>query len=324
MLGSPPGLPVTDRSDGEAFGRIGVGELPGGRVLGPHRAVITGSGLLVNEVSWYFGTTRARQHPLYLNPFPDAPMHVPGRLGVLAARGDGNYYHFLMDVLTKVAVLDQTRVIDRPDQWYAPAATRFQRELLELAGLTDVIDAAEHPHVQADLLVVPQPPAMYERNPPWAVAYLRALLIDAAPADPLSRRLYVTRGPSANNRTVRNEDSVLELLTRRGFEPVDPGAMSVREQIAAFASASVVVAPHGAALANLIFAGPGSAVIELFPSGAVLPDFWRLASGVPGLTYRYLSSWGGPRRPTRAQTIVRDIDVDLAELTRMLDDLGVS
>jgi hypothetical protein len=321
--GRPAQMPLTDTGDGETVGRVAVAELPGGRVLGPHRAVVSGTGELVNEVSWYFGTRRPRQHPLFLNPFPPPPLHVAGRLGVLTNRGDGNYYHFLMDCLTKIGVLEQAPQIAAPERWYVPVATRFHRELLDLFGIGEDqrVDAAAHPHVQADCLVVPGPPAMTEKNPPWAVAFLRERLLPHVDTSGPRRRIYVTRGPSANNRSIVNEAQLLELLLARGFEPVDPGEMSVVDQIRAFATASVVVAPHGAALTNLMFAGPGSAVIELFPTGCLLPDYWRLASGVPGLTYRYVSALPGPRRQTRSTTIVRDIDVDLGGVMATLDEL---
>jgi hypothetical protein len=42
---------------------------------------------------------------------------------------------------------------------------------------------------------------------------------------------------------------------------------------------------------------------------------------VPGLRYRYVSSLGGPRHPTRAGTIVRDIEVDVAAVTATLNEL---
>ncbi|MGH8961044.1 MAG: glycosyltransferase family 61 protein [Jatrophihabitantaceae bacterium] len=323
LLGVPAGLPLADTADGAWVDRVAVAELPGGRVLGPHRAVITGSGDLVHEVSRYFGTTRPREHPLFLNPFPAPPLRVDGRLGVLAARGDANYYHFLMDVLTRLGVLEQAPSVAPPDRWYVPVQTPFQRELLDLVGITPEqrVDAGAHPHVRAGTLVVPGPPAMTEKNPPWAVEFLRSRLLPSVDVSGPRRRIFVTRGPSANNRAVVNEDAVLALLAARGFEPVDPGSLSVVQQIRTFATASVIVAPHGAALANLIFTGPGAHVIELFPAGCLLPDYWRLACGVPGLTYRYLSAWGGPARPTRAGTIVRDIEVDLPALASMLDSV---
>ena len=321
--GLPADMPLTDPSDGQSFAAIGVAELPGGRVLGPHHAVVSARGDLVHEVSWYFGTRRPREHPVFLRPFPAPPEHVDGRLGVLAARGDVNYYHFLMDVVAKLGVLEQTPEIAPPERWYAPAGAGFQRELLELAGIRpeDLVDALEHSHVSADVLVVPAPPAMSEKNPPWAVTWLRERLLPQVETTGPRRRIYVTRGPSANNRTVLNDDEVTAALEARGFEMVDPGAMSVTEQIRTFATAEVIVATHGAALANLVFASPGATVIELFPVGCLLPDYWRLASGVPGLRYRYLTAHGSAPRRGRGAAIVRDVLVDVAALNRLLDEL---
>jgi capsular polysaccharide biosynthesis protein len=324
MQGSPADARLADTGDGESVARVAVAELPGGRVLGPHRAVISGRGDLVYEVSWYFGTKRPREHPLFLNPAPPPPFEVDGRLGVLVCRGDSNYYHFLMDALTRLGTLAQAPQIAPLERWYVTQRMRFQRELLDLLGIApdQRIDADEHPHLRAQTLVVPGPPAMTEKNPPWAVEFLRDTLLPAAGTAGSRGPIYVTRGPSANNRSVTNEAEVQAALAERGFVSVDPGAMSVVEQMRAFADAPVVVAPHGAALTNLMFMSPGSAVIELFPAGAVLPDFWRLACGVPGLRYRFLSAPGGPRRPTRQATIVRDITVDVGALVRMVDDLS--
>ena len=129
----------------------------------------------------------------------------------------------------------------------------FQRQLLELAGLSadSIVDAVEHPHVTADVLVVPAPPAMSEVNPPWAVQWLRDRLLPRVDLTGPRQRIYVTRGPSANNRTVLNDDVVTALLESRGFVLVDPGQLTVAEQIRTFANADVIVATHGAALANL-------------------------------------------------------------------------
>ncbi len=95
------------------------------------------------------------------------------------------------------------------------------------------------------------------------------------------------------------------------------------DQIRAFAAASVIVSPHGAALANLVFATPGATVIELFPPSSVLPDYWRLASSA-GVTYRYLSTWSKQGRYNRGKAIVTDIEVDLTALAAMLDEAGTA
>jgi hypothetical protein len=319
---SPTPQPVFAERAREVIPRVALAELPGARVLGPHRAIVTRNGELLQELSVYFGTSRPREHPLFLSPFPPAPERISGRLGVLATQGDRNYYHFLVDVLPRLAIAAGSPSIPAPDRWYVPAEQGFQRELLELAGVSEDqrVDASTVPHVVADTLVVPGLPSTIVRNPPWATAYLRELLLPAGLAATAGRGVYVTRGQTRNNRVVRNEADVVGALTARGFAVIDPSRMTVREQIEAFATADVIVAPHGAALANLVFASPGSAVVELFPAGHARADYWMLANGVPGLDYFYLMGTGRPVR-SHARFLVADITVDVAGLTGLVDSI---
>ncbi len=207
---APPGhpQPYPDFEDSlvETVPAISVAELPGARVMSPHAVVVTRSGQLLQEQCWYFGTKRPREHPLFLHPFPPAPQPVPGRLGVLASRGDSNYYHFLHDCLPRIAVLEQCPEIAPPDRWYAPQATSFQRELLDLWGIPaeQRVDSTAVPHVQAECLVVPGLVSDVERNPPWVAKLLRDRLCPPELRRVPGRHLYVTRGEARHNRSVLN------------------------------------------------------------------------------------------------------------------------
>jgi hypothetical protein len=306
----------------EVVPRVGVVELDGGRVLQPHSLVITRANRQLYELCWYFGTKRPAEHPVFLHPFPPAPLEVLGRLGVLASRGDANYYHFLHDVLPRTEVLAQAGVA-APDRWYVPRATRFQQELLELWGIGEdqVIDSSVVRHVRAQSLVVPGLASTIERNPPWVSRLLRSRLVPAGVERIPGKHLLLTRGPGKNNRSVTNEPEVLALLEPWGFTPFDPGAVSVAEQIRTFAEADIIVAPHGASLANIAFCSPGSALVELFPAGSMVADFWKMACGVEGLDYRYLSGTGKRVGTTRSEFVVADITVDLPALDRMMSGL---
>ncbi len=319
--GVPPRHPVFLDPQEEVVPRVGVLELDGGRVLSPHAVVVTSAGRLLQEQCWYFGTTRPREHPVFLHPFPPAPLEVPGRLGVLATRGDANYYHFLHDSLPRTAVLEQCPEAGPVDRWYVPRATRFQRELLELWGIGEdqVVDSATVPHVRAEHLVVPGVASTIERNPPWVARLLRQRLCPASLRRVPGRHLYLTRGTARNNRMVLNEAEVLHLLEPLGFASIDAGELSVAEQIRTFAEADVIVAPHGAALANLVFCSPGATLIEIFPAMSFVADYWKMASGVTGLEYRYLTGAGAPVGTTRGEFVVADITVDLPQLAATVE-----
>ena len=324
----PKGIP--DRSAdyvpwlSEHVRRVAVAELPHGRVLSPHNAVITAHDDLLVEVSLYFGTARAREHPIFLHPFPGMPLEVGGRLGVLAFQGDSNYYHFLIDVLSRLGVLEQCPDVGAPDLWYAPKATSFQRELLEMMGveLDRVIDSSVTRHVVAETLVVPRPAAMTLVSPPWVVEYLRHKLLPPKIRRVEGRGIYVTRGAAMHNRRVDNEAELMDYLDGRGFDMVDPGKLSALEQIEAFARASMIVGAHSAGLVNLTFAAPGAAAVELFPAGGVNTCYWKLAESVPGLEYRYVLGLGKPVARSQSELLVSDIEADITAIGRTLDDLG--
>lgn len=94
---------------------------------------------------------------------------------------------------------------------------------------------------------------------------------DAAPARP-GLRLYVSRGLAS--RSPGNEAQLEEALIRRGFTAVHPRFMPVAVQAGLFASAEMIVSPHGAGLTNILFTRPGTALIEMFLDSFVPRDFY--------------------------------------------------
>jgi hypothetical protein len=326
--GLPAAHPILAAQRREEVPRVAVAILPGGRVMHPHAAVVTGDGALVAEFSPYFGTRRPSEHPLFLHPFTGPPVDVDEPVAVLASRGDANYYHFLLDVLPKLALLAEAGV-DTAGLLYAPLALPFQRELLVACGvdLDRVIDSARVPHLRARELAAAGLPDAHLRTPPWVVRFLRERLL---PADvPATGRLYVTRGSRRHNRIVRNEQELLAALAPLGFTAVDPGALPLAEQIRLFAGAEAIVAPHGAALANLAFARPGTRVVELFPPDFVQGCYWKLADAV-GLDYRYVVGAGRTPRATRLgrpdlmRGVASDIRIDPRSVVQALDSSGPS
>jgi hypothetical protein len=306
--------------------RVTVAELPHGRVLGPHRVVIDRRGTMIEEFGGlYWGTKRWSEHQAFWHPFPEPPLEVSGALGVLAGRGDLSYYHFLVDIVPRLALFE-TPGVPTPERWYVPLQHGWQREVLELIGFLPregVIDADAAPHVQAERLLAPGFPDVDMRTPPWAVAFMRERLRPPELACVPGRRIYVTRGRQRHNRIVRNEPEVVEMLADRGFTVVDPGTLTVAEEIRTFGEAEWIVGPHGAALANLLYASPGASVIELFAPDYVTVCYWKLADCVPGLTYRYLLGTGRRPRSGRMNGVMSDITVDLDALKRALDSLPV-
>jgi capsular polysaccharide biosynthesis protein len=82
----------------------------------------------------------------------------------------------------------------------------------------------------------------------------------------------------------------------------------------------VVVAPHGAALTNLVFSPPGVKVLHLFAPTYVKHCFWAILDAVPGSSYRYLVGEGRPVPPGKGmQGIQDDIRVSPERVLAALD-----
>jgi capsular polysaccharide biosynthesis protein len=136
------------------------------------------------------------------------------------------------------------------------------------------------------------------------------------------RRLYVTRGGGRHTRRLESEPELWPELERRGFTRIDPGTMSVQDQIDHFAAAEVIVGIHGAALTNLVFAAPGARVLHLFAPGYVKHCFFAILDAVPGSTYRYLVGDGTPTpEGTSMQGIMDDVRLPPSRILAAVDEL---
>jgi hypothetical protein len=94
-----------------------------------------------------------------------------------------------------------------------------------------------------------------------------------------SEKLFVRRVPAlGRGRELLNENEVAERLSAAGFLVIEPGSMTLEQQIMTFRGAHKIVGVCGAAMANIAFCKPGATVTLLFP--AMFPDvfFWFIAT----------------------------------------------
>ncbi len=168
-----------------------------------------------------------------------------------------------------------------------PPLSTMQQESLALLGLDDVdrllfVPGAKYRLSTAVHMAFLTGAGAYEVSKATAFTFDR-LKAGAAPPSRGRRRLYVARSDTTR-RQVRNEAELGALLRTRGFDLVCPGDHSLREQIALFDSASIVVGVHGAGLTNLGFCRPGTPVLEMMPDGYLNPCMAMLAQA-QGLEY---------------------------------------
>jgi len=240
-----------------------------------------------------------------------------GEVAVLTASTQHIYFHWLHEVLARMQMAEQSS--SRRTLYYIDAHLPVQRETLDLLGIGPdrIINAADTAVLQADRLLIPCHQIMNGREfPEWSLRYLRDCFLPSAgaPAGRGTRRLYVSRRASRHRR-IRNEEAVLHILERFGFEEYVAERFSFREQVRSFGEAEAVVAPHGSGLANIVFCRPGTTVVELFP-GAFSDLYYRLAAAME-LSYRALGGDAGPAWTTA------DYSIDPVRLSTVVNETGL-
>lgn len=299
-------------------------------MLGDDGAVVTREDALLTQVSVDLRVVNSGDEAGHtaLHQWRLPPLRrLARRVAVLAVLGGHNYFHWMFHLLPRIALLrDAGIAFDEIDLFATnPVRQPFQEQTLARLGIPRdrVIEIGPTTHVSADELVVPSRPSRMSEVAGWVRDFLRDTFLDPAskPAD-TPDRIYLTRSGSGHRRLV-NEPQVRRLVQKHGFTPVTAETMSVADQARLFAGASVVVAPHGAGLANLVFCRPGVTVVEIFSPRYINGCYWQLSAWT-GARYHYVIGTG--QEPTGAAPIFDqygDIAVDLDDLSRTLRLAGI-
>ncbi len=289
--------------------------IPGGRVFGAGAVLAPDGTSLARDVSMDFGKP-ANEHWLLTYPKIRPPQPIAGTTAVIASTLASGYGHWLLDELPRLLTLPP----DAAATLIAHTAAPYARTALAHHGWTGALLPPERTaHHHCEQLVVPSLPGTVAQPSPRALELITAFTAAFhAPASAAGERLYLSRA-RAQRRRVTNEPELCASLAGDGFTTLHLEDLTWTEQINAFRHAKVVVAPHGAGLANLAFCAPGTRVIELFHRTYVHGCFWKLAS-LRGLDYRPLVTPGSEplAQPPRHNRL--DFSANLADLRAALRD----
>ena len=259
------------------FASAFLARLPGGRVFGPGHVLSPDGRTIARDVSPDFGKP-FEDHWLLAYKKIRPPVPVPGTTAVIATTLGAGYSHWLLEELPRLFALQP----DFGGSLIAHAESARHRDALSLHGFSGrVIEPKRFAHHGCEQLIVPS----IGRLTPTTVHALGQFTAPLhRPGAGSGELLYISR-EKARRRRVTNESELWEQLAARGFEKLYLEELTWSQQINAFRGAKVVVAPHGAGLANLVFCAAGTRVVEIFHRSWVNPCFWQLAA-LKGLDYR--------------------------------------
>lgn len=208
---------------------------------------------------------------------------------VVGGKASDAFFHWMVEIVPRLMGLCLSGEAAARPIVMRPVRYGFQRETLDLLGLSPSF-------VREDVIRVPGawfPSHTITRKgngqiSPDAIEYLSAFADTfELPRSDRKRRLYISRS-DAKKRKVRNESELVEVLTAHGFEVCRLASMSLKEQIAAFRSAEIVVGQHGAGLTLASVCHPGTRIVELYPEKWLTVSPFQSIASLAGLDYRML------------------------------------
>jgi capsular polysaccharide biosynthesis protein len=313
-----------------------VARLDNARVYAPAMAVLVGNKLVQLSADTdlaahpenyrrFFATRWGRQYATF-NPRGENLRSIPAGI-LLANRMGKNYYHWVMECMPRLLLARDAGLPQLP--FVVSEIPEQCRELARLFG--ELVVVADDEVLAVGTLYVPYVPAYSpDRASEIPLAcyddtYLprlrREILerIGPLPDRAAHRVLYVGRRGGTTMRRILNTDAVVEEIAGFGGEVVYPGELTLREQIAAFMAADVVIGPAGAGFANMLFCRPGTTVIMLTRDRNVNPSHFGIAAHALGL--RLICLAGFPEDPADDDTHASYF-VDIPLLVRTLKELA--
>lgn len=223
-----------------------------------------------------------------------------------------NYYHWILQHLPKLRALRyyHGEIGDAPKILIEPNPPKWQLDAIDVfAPSYERIEWDGRPIGAPSLIPVHHLTSPDAFEPSMSdLRWLQSHAHDSINLDITepTERIYISRD-DADSRRVRNEDELMEMLQKYGFVRILLSEYSFPEQVALFANADTAIGPHGAAFANLIFAGEIS-VLELMQSDNVRSYFYAL-SELFGFEYDWIE----------CERYRDDIVVDVAQVEHRLN-----
>ena len=245
-----------------------------------HVSVYDENGFIHPDFSWYKSFKPINK--LYTKP---TEFHS-GRtlhLSNMAEALNGNYAHWLIDVLSRYIMIRNRSSIDLGiDNLLIPAGFSSFRESIEALGIKGLrlIEMQKGVCIEFEELVCTSKPRGFSSNvcPGWILDGYRQYVDPIYPTDPEQfKKIYITRKDAAS-RKFNDEELLIEGLHKQGFRSIELSEYSLREKAGIFAVATDVVGLSGAGLLSIMFCKPDTNIIELYPSNFVNYLYQSVAS----------------------------------------------
>ena len=225
------------------------------------------------------------------------------------------HFHWLTDVLTRLFV-----VRERLSDPLLVLPGKFETldvvsASLSAFGVVNVDFIRPEEFVECRNLVMPSHTAPSGHFKDEAIRGVREILLSAyGDASGSQEKIYISRGRAGKRRIV-NEDDVISIVRRFGFETMFAEELSFAEQVRICSRARYIVSNHGAGLTNILFMQDGGSVLELRHESDCINNCYFTLSSV--LDFNYFYQTCVPLDPT-ADPHMAHLVVDVDQLEKNL------
>lgn len=236
--------------------------------------------------------------------------HLDGLSVLLSSDSFSNYFHWLCQALPRIKLLNDYKINwSNVTNIICPKLKgSFAKETLDMlkVPLDLLFPQKENVKYSFDKLLVPSLPNKHIYFSKWSLDFIKSLFIKKTQKQ--NRKLYIIRD-YISGRQVLNDGEVWSFLESQGYEKYYLSGMKVIDQALLFNSASEIISPHGADLANLSFCQPQTRVVELFNASYFNPVYWSLSNYL-NLSYSYMIGGGlvFKGHKSKHQSIIVDVN----------------
>ena len=207
-----------------------------------------------------------------------------------------NYYHWLIDVLPRVIILESELKKKKDLNLLVPDLNNsYQKESLSCFfknKQTNFISLKENKFSKFKKIVMCSNNENYEYLNFHLLSKLKNKILIKAKKKKIFfnrdfKKIYISRSDARNKRSLKNNQKIENFLIKRGFKIVVLSKFSFLEKAVIFNQAKVVLGLHGAGLANILFSKKKTKIIEI--TSPKWPNMFERLSKCLMLTYKKIN-----------------------------------
>ena len=165
-------------------------------------------------------------------------------------------------------------LIDKIDYFYLPNKNKYTLSSLKAYGIKEkrIINSIKNKHIEANEILTFEHiyfhkgiiQDQFKRIPQWVFTLLYNKFYKYKKKIKCTNKIFIDRSDSKfKHFQIQKQDKIIQYLKKKNFTIFKLSDLDFLEQIYIFNSSKIVIGPHGAGFANLVFCKPKTRVYEI-------------------------------------------------------------